>query len=175
MIKDSLLLRLGGRTWHLTCVFLWGNTTGVFQIFYLPSFHVAVCWNVTGVKMALAKLYLNNLTTCGVPVETWSFFWCFLYLDLSCLTVHSSGCPAVYWGVWLASWFLWLCSRHPPWLPAWLMSLCLAVGVIMNYCGARVSHEPKGVAWRPLQSDCPTEVQRRSQPVSDYLIIFCLF
>lgn len=76
-----------------------------------------------------------------VPAETCSFLVFPLLVRLPCLTVHFSGCPTEYGGVWLGSRSLWAVGRHPLWLPAWLMSLCLVFGVILNCCGA-VSHEP---------------------------------
>lgn len=75
------------------------------------------------------------LPICGVPAETCSFLVFPLLVHLSCVTVYCSGCPAVHGGVWLGSRFLRAFGRHPLWLPARLMSLCLVLGVILNYCG----------------------------------------
>lgn len=116
-----------------------------------PSFHItAARWNVISVWPAYAEwkkknlLYQNNWTQFVGFQRKPVLFLAFPPLaHLSCLTVHFSGCPSVYGGVWLASRFLWPLSRHPPWLPAWLMSLRLVFGVIVNYCGAEFPMSPR--------------------------------
>jgi len=81
-------------------------------------------------------------------------------------------------GGWLGSGFLRPLGRHPPRLPARLVSLRLALfGVIVDRRGgAEFPMSPGGPASSP--SDCLAEVQRHSQPVLHYLFssfLFCLF
>lgn len=143
--SKKLLLWLGGWTNHLTVFTFLENT---IRDFPLACHHLVLKQFVemlTGVWQVRKKtLYFGIiLPICGVPAETCSFLVFPLLVRLSCLTVHISGCPTAYGGVWLGSRFLWPLGRHPLWLPAWLMSLCLVFGVILNYCGAEFPMSPR--------------------------------
>lgn len=95
-------------------------------------------WNaisVSGLWFIRKPLFQNNLTNLWGSCGNLFFFSVSLLVHLSCVTVYCSRCPAVHGGVWLGSRFLRALGRHPLWLPARLMSPCLVLGVILNYCG----------------------------------------